>query len=125
MCRAVVCCAVVVLVVLVGEVVVRIDRDCRLGAFEAVAPKPIGVARVRACTTHAQASMRCVACAVSWRRCVCVAGEWYRGCVVVWVVDASCCPRGPMDKASAYEAGDCGFESRRRLSFALLTHAHK
>ena len=30
------------------------------------------------------------------------------------------CPRGPMDKASAYEAGDCGFESRRRLSLLLL-----
>jgi hypothetical protein len=29
------------------------------------------------------------------------------------------CPRGPMDKASAYEAGDCGFESRRRLLLFL------
>ena len=26
-------------------------------------------------------------------------------------------PRDPMDKASAYEAVDCGFESRRRLAF--------
>lgn len=34
------------------------------------------------------------------------------------------CPRGPMDKASAYEAGDCGFESRRRLSFLPLTFAN-
>ena len=31
------------------------------------------------------------------------------------------CPRGPMDKASAYEAGDCGFESRRGLFLAKLT----
>ena len=23
------------------------------------------------------------------------------------------CPRGPMDKASDYESGDCGFESHR------------
>ena len=32
-------------------------------------------------------------------------------------------PRGPMDKASAYEAGDCGFESRRRLPFLDLSFA--
>ncbi|KAG2959533.1 hypothetical protein PC120_g28134 [Phytophthora cactorum] len=25
-----------------------------------------------------------------------------------------------MDKASAYEAGDCGFESRRRLPFDVV-----
>jgi hypothetical protein len=30
-------------------------------------------------------------------------------------------PRGPMDKASAYEAGDCGFESRRRLPFVPVS----
>jgi hypothetical protein len=29
--------------------------------------------------------------------------------------------RGPMDKASAYEAGDCVFESRRRL-FSFASH---
>ena len=26
------------------------------------------------------------------------------------------CPRGPMDKASDYESGDCGFESHRGCS---------
>ncbi len=38
--------------------------------------------------------------------------------------DCQVCPRGPMDKASAYEAGDCGFESRRRLSFYIYTPTH-
>ena len=39
------------------------------------------------------------------------------------VCGVECCPRGPMDKASAYEAGDCGFESRRRLfSLHALTN---
>ena len=50
--------------------------------------------------------------------CVCVCGSccvFVICCLCVFV--CSCCPRGPMDKASAYEAGDCGFESRRRLSF--------
>lgn len=37
------------------------------------------------------------------------------------VVGPLWCLRGPMDKASAYEAGDCGFESRRGL-FSLLLH---
>lgn len=32
------------------------------------------------------------------------------------------CPRGPMDKASAYEAGDCGFESRRGLFPPSFSH---
>ena len=39
--------------------------------------------------------------------------DWLSGCVVEG--KRRTCPRGPMDKASAYEAGDCGFESRRRL----------
>ena len=30
---------------------------------------------------------------------------------------------GPMDKASNYEAGDIGFETRRRLSNALLRYS--
>ena len=29
------------------------------------------------------------------------------------------CPCGPMDKASAYEAGDCGFDPRQGLYFAF------
>ena len=51
----------------------------------------------------------CVCCAL------CVCGWFVYVCVVC--VRVLVCPRGPMDKASAYEAGDCGFESRRRLSF--------
>ena len=47
-----------------------------------------------------------------------------RVCMLLFVcVHGIVCPRGPMDKASAYEAGDCGFESRRRLSFLLLFSA--
>ena len=52
--------------------------------------------------------------------CICRVRRWYEcmyGCV--YIDDCQVCPRGPMDKASAYEAGDCGFESRRRLSFFL------
>ena len=44
---------------------------------------------------------------------------WNRIQLRIWSERRSCDeerPRGPMDKASAYEAGDCGFESRRRLS---------
>ena len=63
---------------------------------------------------------------VVWCICVCCRCErvvycvFLVRCVVMFLVvrcSCSCCPRGPMDKASAYEAGDCGFESRRRLSF--------
>lgn len=43
--------------------------------------------------------------------------------MLVCIDDCQVCPRGPMDKASAYEAGDCGFESRRRL-FMLLHAIH-
>ena len=50
----------------------------------------------------------CVCCLLL--SCVC-------DCVCMWVWYRTWCPRGPMDKASAYEAGDCGFESRRRLLF--------
>ena len=53
--------------------------------------------------------------------CICRVRRWYEcmyGCV--YIDDCQVCPRGPMDKASAYEAGDCGFESRRRLSFFLM-----
>ena len=55
------------------------------------------------------------------------------GCVVCHLCGCVCgvhpswCLRGPMDKASAYEAGDCGFESRRRLLlffFAFYPSSH-
>jgi Ca2+/Na+ antiporter len=48
---------------------------------------------------------------------------WYVVCCVLYVLYVwyvVWCLRGPMDKASAYEAGDCGFESRRGLSLLLL-----
>jgi hypothetical protein len=45
--------------------------------------------------------------------CVCVCA--CVRCYIYCGVHPSWCPRGPMDKASAYEAGDCGFESRRGL----------
>ena len=54
-------------------------------------------------------------CVMRVRACVCVfVRRCARICLCVVLVP-TWCPRGPMDKASAYEAGDCGFESRRGL----------
>ena len=70
---------------------------------------------VRRCNMGDMGSLYGVNDAIKW-----LFGFWRKGTGRMGSVQYQECPRGPMDKASAYEAGDCGFESRRRLSLLPL-----
>ena len=40
-----------------------------------------------------------------------------------WKYSFNICPRGPTDKASDYESGDCGFESHRGCFYDKFIHS--
>ena len=59
---------------------------------------------VRRCNMGDMGSLYGVNDAIKW-----LFGFWRKGTGRMGSVEYQECPRGPMDKASAYEAGDCVF----------------